>query len=93
MNFHLGREGEHGLMSFIRSSSAGTVRPQPGEAPATVSADCSGPACPERGLGEGGVGVGVSRPRRGLQAAGNAPSQLAPLSLHPQRLGMLQTQQ
>ena len=54
MNFHLGREGEHGLVSFIRSSSAGTVRPEPGEAPATVSADCSGPACPERGLGEGG---------------------------------------
>lgn len=41
------------------------------------------------GLG-GGV---VSRPRGGLRAAGNASSQLAPLSLHTQRLDMLQTQQ
>lgn len=53
MNFRLGRKREHGLMSFLRSISAGTERPEPGEAPATASADCSGPACPVRDLGEG----------------------------------------
>lgn len=47
------------------------------------------PCLPSEGLG-GGV---VSMPHEELQAFGNAPSQLAPLSLHTQRLGMLQTQQ
>ena len=48
MDFQLGREGKHRLMFFTGSMSAGTVRPEPGEAPATVSADCSGSACLER---------------------------------------------
>lgn len=62
---------------------------EPGEAPATVSADCSGAACLGRDLGEGWSAGLVED----SQAAGNAPSQLAPRSLHTQRLGMLQTQQ
>lgn len=85
----LGRQGKHRRMSFTGSTSAGTVRPEPGEAPATVSADCSGSACLGRDLGEG-WSVGLVEDS---QAAGNVPSQLAPRSLHTQRLGMLQTQQ
>ena len=53
MDFQLGRAGKHRLMFFTGSMSAGTVRPEPGEDPATVSADCSGSACLERDLGEG----------------------------------------
>lgn len=53
MNFHLGRQRKQRLVSFTGSISTGTVRPEPGEAPGTVSAGSSGPACPERGLGEG----------------------------------------
>lgn len=88
MDFQVGREGKHRLMSFTGSMSAGTVRPEPGEAPATVSADCSGSACLETDLGEGWSAGLVED----SQAAGNAPSQLAPRSLHTRRLGMLQTQ-
>lgn len=85
----LRRQGKHRRVSFTGSMSEGTVRPEPGEAPATVSADCSGSACLGRDLGEGWSAGLVED----SQAAGNAPSQLAPRSLHTQRLGMLQTQQ
>lgn len=40
-------------VSFIESISVGTIRAGSGQAPETVSADCCGPSCPLRGLGEG----------------------------------------
>lgn len=48
------REREHPrLVSFIGSISAAPVNSEPAEAPAAVSAVCSGPVRPGRGLGEG----------------------------------------
>ena len=85
----LGKRGKAQAYVLHWSMSAGTVRPEPGEAPATVSSDCSGSACLGRDLGEGWSAGLVED----SQAAGNAPSQLAPRSLHTRRLGMLQTQQ
>lgn len=86
----LGREREHhGLVSFTGPISAGAVKPATRGRSSHCFRGLRWTRLPSEGLG-GGV---VSRPHGGLHAAGSGPSQLAPLSLHTQRLGMLQTQQ
>lgn len=88
-DFHLGREREHcRLESFTGSISAGTVKPVPDEVQQPFL-----PSAPDLLALRGAWGRGGQQASRRTPSCWQCSLSPAPVSLHTQRLGMLQTQQ